>query len=49
MSSGEVNYGIESKELLAVMHGLDKWRAELISLPDFKVVTNYKVSKGRRG
>ena len=45
MSSGEVNYGIESKELLAVMHALDEWRAELISLPEFEVVTNHEALK----
>ena len=45
MSSGELNYGIKSKELLAVMHGLDEWRAELISLPDFEVVTDHEALK----
>ena len=30
LSSSEVNYGIESKELLAVIYALEEWRAELI-------------------
>ena len=45
ISYGEVNYGIESMELLAVMHALDEWRAELISLPEFKIITNYEAFK----
>ena len=42
MTEGEVNYGIESKELLAVIHALEEWRAELISSPGFTVVTDYE-------
>ena len=42
MTEGEVNYGTESKELLAVIHALEEWRAELISSPGFTVVTDYE-------
>ena len=34
----EVNYGIKSKELLMVINTFNKWGAELIYLPEFKVV-----------
>ena len=36
----EVNYGIKSKELLIMINTLNKWRAELIYLSEFKVVMN---------
>ena len=36
----KVNYGIKSKELLAVINTLNKQKAELIYLLEFKVVTN---------
>ena len=40
MGPSEVNYGIESKELLAVINALNEWRAELICLPEFEVITD---------
>ena len=45
MSPGEVNYGIESKELLAVVNALNEWRAELICLPEFEVITDQQALK----
>ena len=36
----EYNYGIKSKELLAVIHALDKWRVKLICLPEFDIITD---------
>ena len=35
-----MNYGIKSKELLVMINTFNKWRAELIYLPEFKVVTD---------
>ena len=35
---GEYNYGIKSKELLAVIYTLNEWRVKLIYLPEFDVV-----------
>ena len=40
ISPNKVNYGIKSKELLIVINTLNKWRAELIYLPEFEVITN---------
>ena len=40
MSIGEMNYGIESKELLVIINALNEWRAELIYLSKFKVITD---------
>ena len=40
MTGGECNYGIESKKLLAVIHTLNEWRAKLICLPEFDVITD---------
>ena len=45
LSSSEVNYGIESKELLAMIYALEEWRAELICLPKFEVVTDQQALK----
>ena len=35
-----MNYGIKNKELLTVINTLNEWRAELIYLPEFKVIIN---------
>ena len=40
MTGSEYNYGIENKELLAVIHALNEWRAKLICLPEFDVITD---------
>ena len=40
ITGGEYNYGIESKELLTVIHTLNEWRAELIYLPEFDIITD---------
>ena len=35
----EVSYGIKNKELLVIINTFNEWRAELIYLPKFKVIT----------
>ena len=40
MIGGECNYGIESKELLAVIYALNEWRVKLIYLLEFDVITD---------
>ena len=45
MCPSEMNYGIESKELLAVINALNEWRAELICLPEFEVITDQQALK----
>ena len=40
ISPNEINYDIKSTELLVVMNALNKWKAELIYLPEFKVITD---------
>ena len=36
----EINYNIKNKELLIMINTFSKWRAELIYLPEFEVVTD---------
>ena len=40
ISPNEVNYGIKNKELLVIINTFNEWRAELIYLPEFEVVTD---------
>ena len=40
ITPSEVNYSIKSKELLVVINAFNEWRAELICLPEFEVVTD---------
>ena len=40
ITPSKINYGIKNKELLTVINTFNKWRAELIYLLKFKVVTD---------
>jgi hypothetical protein len=42
LQGAETHYEIHDKELLAVVRGLKEWRAELISLPHFLILTDHK-------
>jgi hypothetical protein len=42
LQGAESHYEVHDKELLAVIQGLREWRAELISLPNFLIVTDHK-------
>ena len=41
-SPAECNYGIHDKELLAIINYLKEWESELISIPKFTILTNYR-------
>jgi len=46
MSTPECNYEIHDKEILAIIHALQEWRAELISIrAKFKIYSNHKTLK----
>ena len=36
----EINYGIKNKELLIIINTFNKEKAELIYLPEFKIITD---------
>ena len=42
LKDAQLHYEIHDKELLAVVQGLQEWRAELISLPTFLIITDHK-------
>jgi transposase InsO family protein len=42
MTPTETNYGIHDKELLSIINGTDRWRAELRGLEEFTVITDHK-------
>ena len=46
MSTPECNYEIHDKEILAIIHALQEWRAELISIrAKFKIYSNHEALK----
>ncbi len=42
MVPAEYNYEIYNKEMLAIIHTLKEWDAELRSVPHFLILTDYK-------
>ena len=40
INSSEVNYGIKSKELLIIINTFNKWKAKLIYLSKFEIITD---------
>jgi hypothetical protein len=41
-SPAECNYEIHDKELLAIINALKEWEPELVSLPQFKLITDHR-------
>jgi len=45
LQAAESNYEIHDKELLAIIQALKEWRAELMSVPEFLIVTDHRAIK----
>ena len=42
MAPAECNYEIYDKEMLAIIHALEEWDAELRGVPQFLILTDHK-------